>query len=73
MESFNWVIKLTSKLMGNDWPFGRSQVTFTCGPTDEVHSTSMLSPGLTNDLEGSNFKKGIGAKVLKCVFAAKIK
>lgn len=57
------MMKLTSKLAGKGVPSGFSQVTFTCGPTDEEHSTSRLSPGFANVLDGSNFKKGIGAKV----------
>lgn len=57
------IIILTSKLKGSGVPSGFSQVTFTCGPTDDEHSTSRLSPGLANVLDGSNFKNGIGAKV----------
>jgi hypothetical protein len=54
---------LTSKLNGNVSPFAFSHLTGTFDPTDDVQSTSILSPGLTNDLEGFNFKNGIGAKI----------
>lgn len=49
--------------MGNGWPSVLSHSTLSFFPTDDVHSTSILSPGLANDLDGTNVKNGIGAKV----------